>query len=58
MPGEDKSCWTCDYQDLASGITFLGFCTWFERNGKGENKEIPPDKVDSGCRHWQEKGAH
>ena len=55
MTGEERSCWTCVYQDISGDTTFLGLCTWFEKNGKGVNKEIPPDRVDDGCKHWTEK---
>ncbi len=49
-----KSCWTCVFHNIASAA-FLGTCTWFEKNEKGENKDIPPDVVDKGCKHWKEK---
>jgi len=55
---KDQSCWLCVYRrDL--GDTFLGICTWFEQNGKGENKPIPALTVDIGCKHWlSEKSRH
>lgn len=46
------SCWNCKYNDL-SGITFFGRCTWFQKHGKGKNKEIPREKVDEGCKFFE-----
>lgn len=51
MPPEAKSCWNCSYQQIG-GKTFLGICTYFATVGK-ENKEIPPDRVDTGCKQWK-----
>ena len=50
-PQEQPSCWNCDFQQIG-GNTFLGICTWFQKNGHGENKEIPPAIVDKGCQHF------
>ena len=47
------SCWECRYIDL-TGDTFLGRCLWFREHGL-EVKEIPPNKVDEGCQHFQKK---
>ena len=52
MTDNDRSCWQCRYQNYTDS-TFLGTCTWFKDNGKGENKEIPPDVVDKGCKLWE-----
>lgn len=46
------SCWDCKYND-SSGIAFFGRCTWFERHGKGKNKDIPREKVDEGCKFFE-----
>lgn len=48
----DKSCWSCAYQDVSRRDTFLGVCTWFSQHNKGKDKEIPPNVVDVGCKHW------
>jgi hypothetical protein len=47
----DKNFWDCNFQQI-SGNTFLGLCTWFELNGKGQNKEIKPQVVDKGCKYF------
>ncbi len=47
-----RKCWNCIYQQAMTGDTFLGKCTWFTRNNKGQDKEIPPEVVDSGCKHF------
>ncbi len=52
----EKSCWSCTFQELGNE-TFLGVCTWFEKKGKGKNKDIPVDVVDKGCQHWKESGS-
>jgi hypothetical protein len=54
MNKEIKSCWICKYQNIFKP-TFLGYCTWFSKNKKGEDKEIPPKVVDVGCNHWEER---
>lgn len=41
-------CWGCAYQQIG-GVTFLGICRYFEKIGR-EAKEIPPDRVDEGCK--------
>ena len=51
---KEKSCWTCAFQNIATA-TFLGVCTWFQKNNKGDNKDIPPDVADKGCKHWKKK---
>jgi hypothetical protein len=51
----DKSCWQCGYQHLANE-TFLGKCTWFSKNKKGKDKDIPPEVVDVGCKHFVQRG--
>lgn len=45
-----KSCWECKYNDLNNN-TFLGKCLWFKEHGL-EIKEIPPEIVDKGCKHF------
>lgn len=50
----ERSCWNCEYRRDIEG-TFLGVCTWFEVNSKGQNKDIPPPLVDKGCKHWNGK---
>jgi hypothetical protein len=47
------SCWDCELRQ-AGGITFLGLCRIFERVGKPA-KEIPPTRVDAGCKHFELK---
>jgi hypothetical protein len=47
------SCWACALRQ-AGGMTFLGLCRIFERNG-GKAKEIPPTRVDIGCSFFEEK---
>ena len=51
---ENQNCWDCAYNDI-QGNTFLGRCTWFSKHGKGENKDIPPEIVDSGCKYFSPK---
>jgi len=54
-PGESgRSCWNCRYQDITRQDTFLGVCTWFSKHGR-KDKQIPPDKVDVGCNHFEQK---
>ena len=50
----DKSCWTCGYQRNSGHKTFLGVCTYFSTVGK-QDKDIPPNVVDNGCKQWQAK---
>jgi hypothetical protein len=50
------SCWNCKFNDL-SGNTFLGICTWFAKHEKGQNKEIPPEVVDVGCKYFTPRNA-
>ena len=40
------------------GVTLLGLCTWFEKQGQPK-KPIPPEVVDVGCKFWtkREKAA-
>ncbi|PTL36878.1 hypothetical protein CLG94_02025 [Candidatus Methylomirabilis limnetica] len=52
---EKKDCWSCAYQNILLQTTLLGICTWFEKNNKGQNKEIPADLVDKGCKQWIRK---
>jgi len=47
-----QSCWNCKYQNLTAQDTFLGVCTWFQNHGL-QNKQIPPDVVDVGCKHFE-----
>jgi len=49
-----KSCWTCRHQRIAGAETFLGKCGYFEKLGQPV-KDIPPNVVDIGCKHWEEK---
>ncbi len=49
-----NACWDCEYR-RDFGNSFLGICTWFELNEKGQNKEIPPNLVDKGCKHFKRK---
>ena len=51
----EKSCWDCSRQRIG-GDTFLGICTYFESVGK-DNKPIPVDMVDRGCKFWEKKDA-
>lgn len=50
-----KSCWDCSYQNITDN-TFLGTCTWFSKNKSQKDKEIPPEVVDVGCKHFVQKG--
>jgi hypothetical protein len=52
--GEGKSCWDCAYQQIA-GDTFLGKCTWFSKHKREKDKEIPPEVVDAGCKHFVQR---
>jgi hypothetical protein len=52
MAEGDKSCWTCQWQ-VSAPDTFLGHCTKKVRNNPKGRKEIPPDIVDVGCKHWE-----
>ena len=54
--GENKSCWQCRYQRLDIETTFLGICTWFSCHGR-KDKDIPPEKVDEGCKFFIPKMA-
>ena len=51
----NANCWDCQFNNFFPQDTFLGICTWFEKHGKGRNKEIPPEIVDKGCKHFQSK---
>ena len=53
---KSKSCWTCLYHKNKDE-KLLGACGWFETSGKGQNKDIPPDVVDKGCRYWNDKAV-
>jgi|GEM_PF-1632974 len=55
MAEEKKSCWTCEYQQLA-GNTFFGICTYFSTIGR-PNKEIPRNVVDESCKFWIPKSG-
>jgi hypothetical protein len=46
-----KNCWNCKYQENNSGDTFLGRCGWFRLKGQ-DSKDIPPERVDCGCKFW------
>ena len=48
---QGRSCWECKYNNL-QGTTLFGLCTWFGKHGKGENKEIPVEVADVGCKHF------
>jgi len=48
----DTTCWECKFNEL-SGILFFGLCTWFKKHGKGEDKEIPREIVDKGCKYFE-----
>jgi hypothetical protein len=50
-----RSCWSCIYQQIA-GDTFLGKCTWFSKHKRERDKEIPPEVVDVGCKHFVHRG--
>ncbi|MBW2560580.1 MAG: hypothetical protein JRE40_06960 [Deltaproteobacteria bacterium] len=50
----EMSCWNCRYQDITRQDTFLGVCTWFSKHGR-KDKQIPPNKVDVGCNHFEPK---
>ncbi len=45
-----KSCWDCGWSKCG-GIIFLPVCWWFYKS-TGMGKEIPRDRVDSGCKFW------
>jgi hypothetical protein len=47
------NCWNCKYQQLG-GMTFLGFCKYFDKLGK-EKEHIPSNVVDKGCRFFEMK---
>jgi hypothetical protein len=51
----EKSCWSCYYQQIA-GDTFLGKCTWFSKHKNKKDKEIPPERVDVGCKYYAQRG--
>lgn len=51
----EKSCWDCGYQQIA-GDTFLGRCTWFSKHKQEKDKEIPPNVIDVGCKHFVQQG--
>lgn len=53
MGKKERNCWECGYHDL-TGNTFLGKCTWFKEHGM-KIKEIPPQKVDEGCKFFKKK---
>jgi len=48
------SCWDCKFMDL-SGSFFPGRCNWFKEIKKEEPKEIPGNKVDTGCKFFTSK---
>lgn len=49
------SCWSCLFQDL-NNETFLGKCRFFEKRGLPA-RDIPPERVDEGCAHFEEKST-
>lgn len=51
-----KNCWNCFYQKLG-GVLFFGKCTWFTQNQKGEDKDIPNNVVDRGCKYYKDSEA-
>jgi hypothetical protein len=53
---DGRSCWNCVYQQIA-GDTFLGKCTWFSKHKREKDKEIPPERVDVGCKYFVQRGA-
>jgi len=54
---DGKSCWDCGYQQIG-GDTFLGKCTWFSKHKREKDKEIPPEVVDIGCKHFVRRGDY
>ena len=50
----EKSCWNCKFHNLGND-TLLGKCKWFVKNGKGEEKPIPSNVVDKGCKQFVRK---
>jgi len=50
-----KSCWDCSYQNLA-GVPFFGKCTWFSKHKQGQDKDIPSEVVDVGCKLFVQRG--
>jgi hypothetical protein len=46
--GSKGACWDCNFMDM-SGVYFPGRCTWFREVKKEEPKEIPSEKVNTGC---------
>lgn len=48
---EGKSCWNCGYQQIGCD-TFLGKCTWFSKHNHERDKDIPPNIIDIGCKHF------
>jgi hypothetical protein len=49
------NCWDCTYQQIG-GETFLGKCTWFSKHKREKDKDIPPEVVDAGCKHFVRRG--
>jgi len=47
----ERSCWVCNYQQIG-GDTFLGKCTWFSKHKREKDKEIPAERVDTGCKYY------
>lgn len=52
--GDEISCWNCGYQ-IIGGITFLGKCSWFSVVKNANNKDIPPQVVDVGCKYFTKR---
>jgi len=50
-----KNCRDCSYRQLANE-KFLGRCTWFPKHKKEKDKDIPPEVVDVGCKHFVRRG--
>jgi len=53
----EKSCWICNYQQIG-GDSFLGKCTWFSKHKREKDKEIPPERVDVGCKYYTPRSRH
>ena len=56
----DKFYWICKYLGDWTGGTFIQdfTCTWFPKHGKGEEKELWPQKdPDEGCKFWEGRAS-
>lgn len=48
----DHTCYSCRWVAIG-GIYFPLGCAWFPKHDKGETKDVPPDKIMTGCKFYE-----